>query len=55
MAYSPTYNTADFSAMVVDLLGTGLFQVINFVAIIVLIAIVVYLMNQVKKSGIKLK
>jgi hypothetical protein len=41
--------------MIVDLLGTGLFQVLQFVAIIVLIAIVIYLMNQVKKSGIKLK
>ena len=55
MAYSPTYTTADFSAMVVDLLGTGLFQVINFVAIIVLIAIVAYLIAQVRRAGIKLK
>lgn len=54
MAYSPTYTTADFSAMVVDLLGSGLFQVVQFIAIIVLIAIVIFLVAQVKKAGVKL-
>jgi hypothetical protein len=39
--------------MIVDLLGSALFQVLQFVAIIVLIAIVVYLMKRVKALGIK--
>jgi hypothetical protein len=38
--------------MVVDLLGSALFQVLQFVAIIVLIAIVVYLMKRVRAVGI---
>jgi flagellar biogenesis protein FliO len=52
MAYNSTYTTGDFSAMVVDLLGSALFQVLQFVAIIVLIAIVVYLLKRVKALGI---
>lgn len=48
MAYTPNYTTSDFSAMIVDLLGSALFQVLQFVAIIVLIAIVVYLMKRVR-------
>ncbi len=53
MAYTPNYTTGDFSAMIVDLLGSALFQILQFVAIIVLIAIVVYLMKRVKGLGIK--
>ena len=52
MAYTPNYTTADFSSMIVDLLGSALFQVLQFVAIIVLIAIVVYLMKRVKALGV---
>lgn len=52
MAYNATYTTSDFSAMVVDLLGSGLFQVIQFIAVIVLIAIVGFLIVQVKKVGV---
>ena len=52
MAYTPNYTTGDFSSMIVDLLGSALFQVLQFVAIIVLIAIVVYLMRRVKDLGI---
>jgi hypothetical protein len=52
MAYTPNYTTSDFSAMIVDLLGSALFQVLQFVAIIVLIAIVVYLMKRVRALGI---
>ena len=52
MAYNSTYTTSDFSSMVVDLLGSALFQVLQFVAIIVLIAIVVYLMKRVRELGI---
>jgi hypothetical protein len=52
MAYTPNYTTGDFSSMIVDLLGSALFQVLQFVAIIVLIAIVVYLMKRVKALGI---
>lgn len=53
MAYTPNYTTADFSSMIVDLMGTALFQVLQFVAIIVLIAIVIWLANRVKKLGVK--
>ena len=52
MAYNASYSTGDFSAMVVDLLGSALFQVLQFVAIIVLVAIVVYLLKRVKDLGI---
>jgi hypothetical protein len=52
MAYNNTYTTGDFSSMIVDLLGSALFQVLQFVAIIVLVAIVVYLMKRVKALGI---
>jgi len=52
MTYNATYSTGDFSSMIVDLLGSALFQVLQFIAIIVLIAIVVYLMKRVKALGI---
>jgi len=52
MAYSPEYSTGDFSSMIVDLLGSALFQVLQFIAIIVLVAIVVYLLKRVKSLGI---
>jgi uncharacterized membrane protein len=55
MAYNASYNTADFSAMVVDLLGTALFQVVQFVALIVLIAIVFYLFGRLKQAGLMVK
>lgn len=52
MAYNASYSTGDFSSMIVDLLGSALFQILQFVAIIVLVAIVVYLMKRVKALGI---
>ena len=52
MAYNASYSTGDFSAMIVDLLGSALFQVLQFVALIVLLAIVVYLMKRVRALGI---
>jgi hypothetical protein len=53
MAYNATYSTSDFSSMIVDLLGSGLFQVLQFIAIIVLIAIVGWLFAKVKRLGVK--
>jgi len=54
MAYTPNYTTADFTAMFVDLLGTGLFQVVQFVAIIVLIAIVIWLVKRMKQLNVNI-
>jgi uncharacterized membrane protein len=53
MAYNATYTTGDFSSMIVDLLGSALFQVLQFIALIVLIAIVVYLLKRVRALGLK--
>lgn len=52
MAYNATYSTSDFSTMVVDLLGSALFQVLQFVAIIVLIAIVIWMVKRLKGLGV---
>jgi len=52
MTYNATYTTGDFSSMIVDLLGSALFQVLQFVAIIVLIAIVIYLFRKMKSVGV---
>jgi uncharacterized membrane protein YqjE len=52
MAYNATYSTGDFSAMVVDVLGSALFQVLQFVAIIVLIAIVIWLAKRLSALGV---
>jgi len=52
MTYNASYSTSDFSSMIVDLLGSALFQVLQFVAIIVLVGIVIYLMKRVKALGI---
>lgn len=52
MAYTPNYTTSDFSSMIVDLLGSALFQVLQFVAIIVLIAIVIWLFKRMKQLGV---
>ena len=54
MTYNATYTTRDFTGMFVDLLGTGLFQVVQFVAIIVLIAIVIWLVRRLKQLNIKI-
>jgi|APFre7841882654_1041346.scaffolds.fasta_scaffold06350_10 hypothetical protein len=53
MVYTPNYTTSDFSALIVDVLGTALFQVVQFVALIVLIAIVFYLWGRLKQVGLK--
>lgn len=52
MAYNASYSTSDFSSMVVDLLGSALFQVLQFVAIIVLIAIVIWMVKRLKGLGV---
>lgn len=54
MTYNASYTTGDFSSMVVDLMGSALFQVLQFVALIVLVAIVIYLAGRVKKLGLKM-
>jgi len=49
MAYNATYGTSDLSAMFVDLIGNGLFQVIAFVGLIVLIFLIAYIVKLSKK------
>jgi len=53
MAYAPyegTYKTADLSSMFVDLIGNGVFQVIAFIGLIVLIVLIGWIVKLSKKT-----
>ena len=50
MAYNASYQTSDISSMVVDLLGNGLFQVIGFVGLIVLIFLIGWIVKLSRKA-----
>jgi hypothetical protein len=49
MTYNATYETSDLSSMFVDLIGNGLFQVIAFVGLIVLIFLIGWIVKLSKK------
>lgn len=51
MTYSPTYVSADLSAITVDVIGSGMIQFVSFVGLIVLSIIVAFLWNQFRKLG----
>ena len=53
MAYAPyegTYKTTDLSSMFVDLIGNGVFQVIAFIGLIVLIVLIGWIVKLSKKT-----
>jgi hypothetical protein len=49
MAYNATYGTGDLSPIVSDGLGTAGASIVGFMAVIVLIALVVWGYNKVRK------
>jgi len=51
MAYNATYSTSDLSSIFVDILGSGGAQVVQWVGILVLIAVVTYLAVRIKHLG----
>jgi len=51
MAYNATYSTSDMSSIIVDILGSAGAQIVQWVGIIVLLGIVVFLMARLKKLG----
>jgi len=48
--YDPTYKTTDLASMFVDLMGNGLFQVIGFVGLVVLIVLIGWIVKLSKKT-----
>ena len=53
MAYNATYSTGDFRSMVVDVLGTAGNEIVQWVGMLVLIAVIGLLITRVNKLGVK--
>jgi hypothetical protein len=53
MAYNAVYSTSDFRSIVVDILGTAGNEIVQWVGMLVLIAVVGMLIVRVGKLGIK--
>lgn len=51
MAYTPEYETADLSKIVVDILGSAGAQIVQWIGIIILLGVVVYLVARVRQLG----
>ena len=51
MAYNASYSTSDLSNIFVDILGSGGAEVVQWVGILVLIAVVTYLAVRIKHLG----
>lgn len=54
MAYNASYTTGDFRSIVVDILGTAGNEIVQWVGMLVLIAVVGLLIARVSKLGVKL-
>ena len=51
MAYNATYDTSDLSSIFIDILGSGGAQIVQWVGILVLIGVVIYLATRLRSLG----
>lgn len=51
MPYTPEYTTSDLSKIVVDILGSAGAQIVQWIGIIILLGVVVYLVSRVRAIG----
>jgi len=49
MTYANTYNTTDINPIVVDILGSAGAQIVQWVGLIILLGIVVFIIARLKK------
>ena len=49
--YAPNYVTGDITGMATDVIGNGLLEVVAFIGVIVVVGIVIYGANRLKKLG----
>lgn len=49
MAYTPTYESGDLSAIFIDIIGSGAVEVVSFIALIVILVLLVWVVKKMKK------
>jgi hypothetical protein len=54
MTYSATYSTGDFKSIVIDILGSGAVEVVNFIGLLVVLTMLTLILVRLQKVGVKL-
>ena len=50
MAYTPTYESGDLSAIFIDIIGSGAVEVVAFISIIVILILVIWVVRKMKTA-----
>jgi hypothetical protein len=53
MAYNASYSTGDFKSIIIDILGSGAVEVVNFIGLIVVLTMLGLIMARLNKVGVK--